>query len=121
MIFPTPSAQALTLPVREIAAAIETKNAALLGRLKGIGARTAQKIIATLHGKVGRFAGNMQPSVAGSDVCGPVFTEQTLDVLVGQLGYKLAEARQMILEAMQRNGSIATPEELFEEIFKKSR
>jgi Holliday junction DNA helicase RuvA len=120
-IGPLKAAQALTLPVGEIAAAIEAKNAALLGRLKGIGARTAQKIIATLHGKVGRFAGDIQPAAAETDVCGPVFTEQTLDVLVGQLGFKLVEAKQMIFDALQRNDSITTPEALFEEIFKKTR
>ena len=120
-IGPLKAAQALNLPVREIAAAIESKNAEMLGRLKGIGTRTAQKIIATLHGKVGRFAGDMQPTASETDICAPVFTEQTLDVLVGQLGFKMAEARQMILDALQRDGSITTPEGLFEEIFKKSR
>lgn len=117
-IGPLKAAQALTLPVQEIAAAIETKNAALLGQLKGIGARTAQKIIATLSGKVGQFAGDPSAAVAGTGVRNTAFTEQTLNVLVGQLGYRTAEARQMIFDALQRNTSITTPEQLFEEIFK---
>ncbi len=117
-IGPLKAAQALTLPVGEIATAIEAKNAALLGQLKGIGARTAQKIIATLHGKVGRFAGDTQSTATRDDACAPAFTEQTLNVLIGQLGYKMTEARQMISDALQRNGAITTPEELFEEIFK---
>lgn len=117
-IGPLKAAQALTMPVREIAAAIETKNAAFLGQLKGIGARTAQKIIATLHGKVDRFVGDMKTGAPGADTCAPAFTEQTLDVLVGQLGFKMPEARQMVFDAIQRNKSIATPEELFDEIFK---
>ncbi len=117
-IGPLKAAQALTLPVREIAAAIETKNAAVLGQLKGIGARTAQKIIATLHGKVGRFAGEISVGKAVADARETAFTEQTLEVLVEQLGFRPAEARQMIFDTLQRQPSIATPEQLFEEIFK---
>lgn len=117
-IGPLKAAQALTRPVREIAAAIETKDAAVLGQLKGIGARTAQKIIATLSGKVGQFAGDISTAAAGTEARNTAFTEQTLNVLVGQLGYRTTEARQMIFDALQRQASITTPEELFEEIFK---
>lgn len=119
-IGPLKAAQALTLPVPEIAAAIETKNAALLGRLKGIGPRTAQKIIATLAGKVGQFAGEMTtaaaPAAGGRSTA---FSEQTFNVLVDQLGYRTTEARQLIFEALQRNPSIVTPEALIDEIFNK--
>ncbi|HJO63185.1 MAG TPA: hypothetical protein QF571_10250, partial [Desulfobacterales bacterium] len=42
---------------------------------------------------------------------------QVQDVLVNQLGYLVAEAKQMIAEAMKRNRNISTPEELVEEIY----
>lgn len=117
-IGPLKAVQALTLPFNEIAAAIETGNAALLGRLKGIGSRTAQKIIATLHGKVGQFAGDIHATAAETDAGGRAFIEQGMDVLVGQLGYRTLEARQMVFDALQRRPAMATPEELLEEIFK---
>ena len=50
------AAKALNNPVREIARAIEAKDINKLKQLKGIGDRTARKIIATLEGKMGKFA-----------------------------------------------------------------
>ncbi|MEW6079696.1 MAG: Holliday junction branch migration protein RuvA [Thermodesulfobacteriota bacterium] len=117
-IGPLKAAQALTLPVSDIAAAIEARNATLLGGLKGIGSRTAQKIIATLHGKVGQFVGDVPGAAPAADTDSRAFIEQTMHVLVGQLGYRTLEARQMIFDALQRQASIATPEALLEEIFK---
>src|SRR6185295_11285386 len=48
--------KALTVPVGEIAAAIESKDARFLTRLQGIGKRTAELIVAELSGKAARFA-----------------------------------------------------------------
>jgi len=48
--------KSLILPIREIATAIETKDAGKLNRLPGVGARLAEKIVAELHGKVAKFA-----------------------------------------------------------------
>ncbi|MFZ5563430.1 MAG: Holliday junction branch migration protein RuvA [Thermodesulfobacteriota bacterium] len=119
-IGPLKAVQCLTVPVGEVAAAIESKNSALLGRLKGVGARTAQKMIATLEGKVGRFVetGEAAPEKGGpaEDLVGP-----TMDVLVGQLGYKPNEARQMVSGALKRSPGVSTPEALFDEIFKHGR
>jgi len=55
-IGPMKAVQALTVPVREIARAIESGDAGFLRQLKGVGSRTAQKILATLEGKVAKFA-----------------------------------------------------------------
>jgi len=55
-IGPLKAAKALTVPVREIATAIEAGEINALTKLKGIGRRTAQKIVATLGGKMGKFA-----------------------------------------------------------------
>jgi Holliday junction DNA helicase RuvA len=109
--------RAMTLPVRDIARAIENRDVGTLQRLPGIGSRTAQKIIASLEGKMGKFAlirpseSPMVPEVA--DIAQPV-----IEVLVSQLGYKAAEARRMIDEAFQRNPGIDTPEALFEEVYR---
>jgi Holliday junction DNA helicase RuvA len=115
-IGPTRAVRAMTLPVRQIARAIEDRDVATLRQLKGIGARTAQKIVATLEGKMGKFAmirGEDRTAGAGAkDIISPV-----LDVLVAQLGYKSSEARQMIDAAFQRNPAIDTPESLFDEVY----
>jgi len=90
----------------------------VLSQLRGIGARTAQKIIATLSGKVGRFAGDIDAVNVEADTRDTAFTELAMNVLVGQLGYKTLEARQMIFDALRRKATISTPEELLDEIFK---
>ena len=112
--------RALNIPVSEIARAIESKNISKLKQLKGIGNRTAQKIIATLEGKMNKFAlirkeeqNEMPVTQAIED-----FSKQVLDVLVEQLGHKTPVAKKIIAEAIERNGSIKTPEELFEEVYR---
>jgi Holliday junction DNA helicase RuvA len=110
----------MDIPVREIARAIEEKNVTKLKKLKGIGNRTAQKIVATLEGKVGKFALISKNKESSAAAASPVenFDQLVLDVLVNQLGHKIGEARKLIAEALQRNTQITTPEELFEEVYR---
>jgi Holliday junction DNA helicase RuvA len=109
--------KALTIPVREIARAIETKDINKLKHLKSIGDRTARKIIATLEGKMDKFA-LIQPSQKIDVPVAEDLSQQVLEVLVEQLGYKTTTAKQMIIDAMKRNAAISTPEELFEEVYR---
>jgi holliday junction DNA helicase RuvA len=117
-IGPMKAVKALEIPVREIATAIESGDLGKLTQLKGIGRRTAQKIIATLGGKMGKFAlirpAEDQQQVAPAED----FAQQVLDVMVKQLGHKPADARQMIAKAVKRNQAIATAEELFDEVYR---
>ena len=46
------------------------------------------------------------------------FTGLVLDVLTRQLGHKAADAKRMLEEALKRNPAIASPEELFDEIYR---
>ncbi len=48
--------KSLTMPINEIARAIETEDVSTLKKLPGIGGRLAEKIIAALKGKTARFA-----------------------------------------------------------------
>ncbi len=116
-IGPLKAVKALDRPVREIARAIEEKDAAGLKRLKGIGARMAQKIIATLEGKMGKFALIHEDEKPG-ELPKDDFMDQVLEVLVSQLGHKPADAKRLIAEAMERDSSISTPEDLFDEIYR---
>jgi len=110
--------KALDIPVRDIAIAIESKNVQKLRQLKGIGDRTARKIIATLEGKMDKFA-LIRKSQQEEIPIVEDLSQQVLDVLVDQLGYKVKDAKQMISNAMKRNRNISTPEELFEEVYRE--
>ncbi|MFH0725940.1 MAG: Holliday junction branch migration protein RuvA [Pseudomonadota bacterium] len=118
-IGPLKALKALTMPVGEIARAIETKDTAQLHKLKGIGNRTAQKIIASLQGKLDRFT---LPVAVPQDVLTSLrpsnIVEPVLAVLVEQLGHRPADAKKMIADAFGRNNGIFTPEALFDEIYR---
>ncbi len=114
---PLKAVKALSIPVREVARAIENRDVHRLTELKGIGKRTAQKIIATLEGKMGKFALIRKEEQEEIQVVED-FTEQVYEVLVKQLGHKIADAKRMISDALKRNRDIKTPEELFEEVYR---
>ncbi|MCG8633585.1 MAG: helix-hairpin-helix domain-containing protein [Desulfobacterales bacterium] len=124
-IGPMKAIKALTKPVSEVASAIENKDVAFLSQLSGIGKRTAEKIIATLRGKVVEFIGtggvNEDVPVAAVPVEREGISRQVGDVLVEQLGHSAASAQRMIKEAFDRNPSIRTPEDLFDEIYQENR
>jgi len=119
-IGPTAAVKALVLPVPEIARAIEERDIKVLTHMKGIGKRTAEKIVATLNGKVGKFA-LMREEMLPVTVEPEDFKRQVEDVLVKQLGHKRGEASQMISEALKRKPGIGSPEELFEEVYRSQK
>lgn len=119
-IGPMKAVKAMSEPVGKIAQAIEQKDVPYLTGLSGIGKRTAQKIIATLNGKVEKFLipgddktpdDNTVPEEAQN------ISQQVQDVLVEQLGHSLSSAKRMVKEAFERNRNISTPEQLFDEVF----
>jgi len=116
-IGPLKAIKALNLPVRDIARAIESRNLEFLKRLNGIGERTARKIIATLQGKMGKFALIRD---AETEAPSPTqdFADQVIGVLVEQLGHRLPEAKQMVRDAMKRKPLISNPEDLFDEVYR---
>jgi Holliday junction DNA helicase RuvA len=115
-IGPTAAIKALIRPVGDIARFIEEKDSKALRQLKGIGERKAEKIIATLKGKVAMYA--LMPKIEVTAEIAEDFRKEVEDVLITQLGHKLTEAREMIEEAMRRNPRIASSEELFEEVYR---
>ncbi len=124
-IGPLKAVKAMEKPVADIAAAIENKDVAFLSDLKGIGKRTAQKIIASLHGKTENFVlpvrnGQNKDTDKNTDhisVSLKEIADQVIYVLVGQLGYSPAVAEKMVAKALDRNNMITTPEELFDEVY----
>ncbi|MCK4766971.1 MAG: Holliday junction DNA helicase RuvA [Desulfobacula sp.] len=124
-IGPMKAVKAMTRPIGEMAEAIEKKNVSFLTGLSGIGKRTAEKIIATLHGKVEKFiavTGDKKEFTQGKiPIEIHTIGQQVADVLVEQLGHSQTSAKRMIKEAFERNTTMSTPEELFDEIFQEKR
>lgn len=113
---PTKAMKAIVHPIHAIADAIERKDIQFLKRLPGIGERTAEKIVATLHGKMGKYAllrAPEAPAPTGED-----FKEEVMEVLTKQLGHRSAEARRMVEEALRRRPGITSAEELFQEVYR---
>lgn len=118
-IGPSAAIKAMTRPVREIARHIEAKDVKALRQLKGIGERKAEKIIATLKGKVAKFALIPEAeALEGAPAEAEDFRREVENVLVSQLGHKAPEARKLIDEAIKRNPAISSSEELFEEVYR---
>jgi len=113
---PTKAMKAIVHPIHAIADAIERKDVQFLKRLPGIGERTAEKIVATLHGKMGKYALLRAPETPKPE--GEDFREEVMDVLTKQLGHRAAEARRMVEEALRRRPGVATAEELFQEVYR---
>lgn len=114
---PLKAVKALNISIPEIAWAIENDDAAKLMQLKGIGNRTAHKIIATLKGKMQKFALISRAEEAEQAIEEDI-AEQVIDVLVAQLGHKISDAKRMVADALSRNSSVDTPEALFEEVYR---
>ncbi len=124
-IGPMKAVKAMGRPINDIALAIEKKDTNFLAGLNGIGKRTAEKIIATLNGKVERFISTSenQDSVDDHPMTDETrdIRQQVEDVLVDQLGHSHASAQRMVKSAFERNRMISTPEELFDEIYQENR
>lgn len=116
-IGPLKAVKALTVSARRIARAIESGDTGQLRQLKGIGNRTAQKIVAALQGKMEKFA-LIRSEETREEAEAEDFVSPVLDVLVLQLGHKSSDAKRMIAEALERAPSITTPEALFDEVYR---
>ena len=114
--------KSLTIPIRDIATAIETKNPSTLSRMPGVGGRLAEKIIAELHGKTTKFAlsKSSEPLAVKRPTSSEPLEEEAIAVLT-QLQYSQHEANEMIQRALKRNPKISKVEELIDAVFKASR
>ncbi len=119
---PKAAVRALSMPIPDIAQAIDAADLAYLKSLPGIGEQRAKEIIAKLQGKMGKFGlmrGNETVSrkevIGSSDV-----REEALEVLL-QLQYKKDEAREMIRKAFARKSDLSTVEEVLNEVYKQKK
>ncbi|MBI1847860.1 MAG: Holliday junction DNA helicase RuvA [Candidatus Rokubacteria bacterium] len=126
---PMVAARALSSPVGEIAAAIIRQDEKYLRSLPGIGPQKAKNIVAQLQNKVAKFAlaregGRSEEPVSAGAPAAVVppdadgLRDLVFEVLVKQLGHRPSEASQLIGDAFKRRPGIASPEELFDEIYR---
>ncbi len=120
-IGPIAACRALSVDVARIARAIEGKDAKLLCTLDGIGPRKAEKIIATLHGRVGKFALMPEGAEAPPPPEEEDFRTEVMAVLTEQLGHTRTEAQRMVQAALGRRPDVSSAEELFEEVYRGER
>lgn len=114
--------KALAKPVKEIAEAIQTQNEAYLAKLPGIGATTAEKIIATLRKKVVKFAlSRWGEPVTQSPLTSlsSLLHQEVLQSLIA-LGHPASEARQMLDRVLSTGQSFQTAEDIFLALYQQS-
>jgi Holliday junction DNA helicase RuvA len=124
-IGPMVAARALAAPVAELADAIARQDEKYLRALPGIGPQKAKNIVAQLQAKVAKFAlarpgAGAEPVAARPAGAGDVEAVRELvwEVMVKQLGHRPSEASQLIEDAFRRRPTLATAEELFDEIYR---
>ena len=116
--------KALVRPVREVADAIQRQDVKWLTTLPGVGAPTAEKIIATLKKKVARFALAPAPTVRAEDDAEPVpvVGGEILDeayAALSALGMNPIEARIRLDNLLATGKTFASTEEVIREIYSK--
>jgi Holliday junction DNA helicase RuvA len=124
---PRKALKALARPIKEVADAIQRQDSKYLTSLPGIGAATAEKIIATLKRKVTRYA--LAPSKSDdaskssegpTEVCtvtGDVLEEAYQALLA--LGHSPLEARARLDRVLSSGQSFASAEEVLRSIYNK--
>jgi Holliday junction DNA helicase RuvA len=115
--------KALVRPVKEIADAIQRQDAKWLTTLPGVGAATAEQIIATLRRKVTKFALMSAPS-EGGEAAGPAAVvdggvmEDAYQALLS-VGHSPGEARDKLDQVLRTGKSFKSVDEVLVEIYKR--
>jgi holliday junction DNA helicase RuvA len=114
--------KALVRPIKEIANAIQRQDAKWLTTLPGVGAATAEQIVATLKRKVTRFAllpeaTESEPGAAPSVVVDGNLIEDTYQALM-QLGLSPAEARDRLDKVFAGGRKFDSIDQVIMEIYK---
>ncbi len=108
--------RALARPAAEIAAAIENKDDKFLVSLPEIGKRTAEQIIAELHGKLAEFAGDLSTGTSAKTQL-PEPALEAISALV-QLGEKHPDASALVERVIAVAPELQSPEEIIQQVYK---
>ena len=117
-IGPIKAANSLIFPINIIANAIESEDVSLLEQMPGIGSRAAQKILASLKGKLSYQMDEISYKSSDFKIIDSVFDE-ALSGLIG-LGYKNNEARSAINEIISGSDKDIDVETIVREVLKKN-
>lgn len=118
---PKAAMAALSLSVSTVAAAIERGDHALLRSLNGIGQQRSRDIVATLQGKVARFALLQDtPVLERRPAAQPDVTQEALQMLIA-LGHRQSEAQRMITDALAIEPRPADVETLVRAVYRKQQ
>jgi len=120
---PKGALSAFARPVSTLATAIETANYTVLQGLPGIGKQKARDIVATLQGKLAKFAlmqdSDLEKRLGAKPPPSDV-TEEALQLLL-MLGHKRTEAERMVTEALAAEPSTPDAESLVRVIYRKQQ
>jgi Holliday junction DNA helicase RuvA len=103
--------RSLSIPIANIAAAIENGDDKILLSLPLVGKRMAQQIIAELKGKLGDFAIGAEAGPAGTTAAFKPFQIEALEILIAW-GERRNDAMELIELACQRHPDIKSAEAL---------
>ncbi len=115
--------KALVRPVREIADAIQRQDSRWLTSLPGVGAATAEQIVATLRRKVTKFALMPAPAANGEQPTGPAsaidgnLLEDAYQALLS-VGHSPVEARLRLDKVLGGGRTYKSVEDILLEIYK---
>lgn len=111
--------KSLTLPIKELAYAIETGDKSELLKLPGIGSRMGEKIIAELKGKTYLYALMKEGEpLSIKREKGIDFKAEVVEALM-QLQYKKGEAERIIDKALATGKKFKSAEEMLQTIFQQ--
>ena len=114
------SLKALTIPVKEVARAIELNDLETLKKLPEIGGKTAQKIIVELKGKVAKFALLREEDIPAGEIFEipeAEYQREAVEILL-QLQYSQSEAESIVRRTSVSHPDLTTSDELIQEIFR---
>jgi len=120
---PRGALNAFARSVSTIATAIETANYTVLQGLPGIGKQKARDMVATLQGKIAKFAlmqdADLEKRIAAGAPVGDI-TEEALQLLV-LLGHKRTEAERLVNEALTAEPTAPDAEAIVRIIYRKQQ
>ena len=117
-IGPKAALRALSMPIAQIAKAIDEGNIGVLRSLPGIGPQRAREIVAKLQGRISRFGLlPSAPQTAAPESGRRDLVDEAVRVLL-QLQYKKTEAKEMVTQALKKQPGIKDLQELLNAVYR---
>lgn len=112
--------RAMVRPVAEVAGMIEDQDAKALSTLPGVGAATAERVVAKLRRKMPKFALLAARETPGAAAPDRSLFDETFEVLL-TLGHGESEARALLEKASQTKSKFKDVQELLQVIYQQRR